>query len=143
MKSNIIPEGYRITCVSWENDGDNYKTVVKEGVSKRETELIGEVVSLIISHSTGLENNYDPSDKEREKGFKILLPVFEKFPDVLGQKYIEEIRDDGGVMLDYICENLTGYPGEDGYAMRVISSIKIEHIPQDIVIEDVTAQFFN
>lgn len=135
-KLSKIPAGYRITCVSWENDGDYYNTVVREGLNKEETTLLAELAQIIKERKSGLENNYEPKKQELEKGRKILAKVFDKYPEIF--KLEMEIED----MLEYICDNITGN-SEEGYALRVLESMKIDYFPHDIFIEDVTAEFFH
>lgn len=139
-KFNTILAGYRFTFVSWENDGDNKKTIVKEGVQEAEAKLLGKLASLIQLGGCGLENNYEPSEKEQKKAFKILLPIFEKHKDIFDESDMNLFRKDVGQMVDYINENMLGH-GEDGYWMRALQSTKVEYIPEEINIEDVTSKF--
>ncbi len=136
---SVIKSGYRFTTTSYENDGDNSKTVVLDGVPENKAKLLGRLSALLISNETGLENNYEPSKKEFEKAHKIMLPIFEEYKDVFTNEKFALIQDDVGEMQDFIAENLLGYPGEEGYALRSLTSIKVEYIPMDIVVPDVTA----
>ncbi len=141
-----IPQGYRFTTHSWENDADARQTLIKEGLSKRETELLARLASIIKNRGTGLANTYDPTEEEQERAYKVLLPIFEEYIDLFdtGIKEltnIEWFRKDGGYMLNYIQAKLTGEPYSPDFGIRVIESFKIEYIPMDIVLEDVTNQF--
>lgn len=139
-KTNTIKAGYRITCVSWENDADHYRTIVKEGFSLEETKLIAEIASAMMNRESGLENNYEASARALAKGNKFFLKIFEKYKHLFDEHDMDLYREDHYAIVEYITDNLTGYSVE-GYALRVLDSIVIEHIPQDIVIEDVTDLF--
>lgn len=139
-QTNKIPAGYRITSVSWENDGDHYRTEVKEGLSEDEAKFIGHLGKLMHSRKSGLENNYEASKKEYKKGHEFYLPAFEKYAHLFSAEDMKDYRKDCYALLDYIRENITGYSSE-GYALRVLESMKVEYFPEDIVIEDVTYKF--
>lgn len=135
-KFNIIPAGYRFTFVSWENDGDNYKTIIKEGVEEKQAKLLVELAKA----DSGLENAYEPDETELKTGYNVLWPIFEKHKDVFSSKQMESFKADVGAMTEYINEKILGYSSE-GYWMRVLDSYKIEYIPEEIKIEDVTDKF--
>lgn len=137
---NKIKAGYRVTSISWENDGDNYRTVIKEGLKEEEVKLIGAIGKLMKSKKSGLENNYEASDKELSKGHKFYLPIFEKYVSLFSEHDMNLYRQDCYAIMDYIVENITGYSSE-GYALRVLESMKIEYFPEDILVQDVTKLF--
>lgn len=139
-KTGKIKAGYRITSVSWENDADNYRTVVKEGVKEDEAKLIGELGKLMKTRKSGLENCYEPNDKDLKKGHEFYLPTFEKYAQLFSKHDIGLFREDAYGIMEYIVDNITGYSNE-GYALRVLESMKIEYFPEDVVIEDVTKKF--
>lgn len=140
-KTSKIKAGYRITSVSWENDGDHYRTLIKEGLKEEETRLIGEIGSLMKSRKSGLENAYEASEKELAKGHKFYLPVFEKYSNLFSKHDMDLYRKDCYAIMEYITDMITGYSAE-GYALRVLETMKIEYFPEDVVIEDVTEKFF-
>lgn len=139
-KTGKIKAGYRITSISWENDGDNYRTVVKEGVKEDEAKLIGELGKLMKTRKSGLENCYEPSDEELERGHKFYLPTFEKHSHLFSKHDNNLYQQDAYAIMSYIIDNITGFSNE-GYALRVLESMKIEYFPEDVVIEDVTKKF--
>jgi hypothetical protein len=139
-KCTIIPAGYRFIFDSWENDGDYKRTVVTEGVSEPEARLLAEIAKTLVSGGTGLENNYEPDDKEVKKGLKVLMAIFERFQTVFSEEDFDAFRIDGSLMADYIADKILGYSAE-GYYFRVLDAYKIEHVPFDILIKDVTDQF--
>ena len=138
---NKIKAGYRVTSISWENDGDNYRTIIKEGLKEEEVKLIGAIGKLMKSKKSGLENNYEASDKELSKGHKCYLPIFEKYVSLFSEHDMNLYREDCYGIMDYIVENITG-PSSEGYALRVLESMKIEYFPEDILVQDVTKLFF-
>lgn len=140
-KTSKIKAGYRIASVSWENDGDHYRTIIKEGIKEEEAKLIGKIGKLMKSRKSGLENNYEASEEDLEKGHKFYLPTFEKYKDLFSNHDMILYRQDCYAIIDYITENITGYSSE-GYALRVLESMKIEYFPEDVVIEDVTTKLF-
>lgn len=139
-KCTIIPAGYRFIFDSWENDGDSARTVITEGVNEPEARFLAELAKALVSGSSGLENNYEPDEKEIRKGHKVLLAIFERHQNVFSEEDIDAYRQDGGRMADYIAEKILGYSTE-GYYLRVLDSFKIEHVPVEILIKDVTDQF--
>lgn len=139
-KFTKIKAGYRTTCVSWENDADYYRTIVKEGLSFAEAKLIGELASAMLTRKSGLENNFEASDRDLAKGHKFYLKIFEKHKELFCEHDLNLFRQDHYAIVEYITDNLTGYSVE-GYALRVLDSIVVEHVPQDIILEDVTEQF--
>lgn len=142
QKINSIKAGYRITCVSWENDGDHYRTLIRDGISKRETELIAEIAGSMIKRKSGLENNYEASERDLNKGHKFFLKIFEKYQDFFDEHDMGIFRQDHYGIVEYICDNITGLSVE-GYALRVLKSICIEYVPEEIQLQDVTDQFIS
>lgn len=140
-KTSKIKAGYRITSVSWENDGDHYRTVIKEGLKEEEAKLIGEIGTLMKTRKSGLENAYDASEKELAKGHTFYLPLFENHSNLFSKHDMDLYRQDCYGIIEYITDMITGYSSE-GYALRVLESMKIEYFPEDVVIEDVTKKFF-
>ena len=43
MPKPIIPAGYQLSVVSWENDGDHYNTEVMNGLSEEEVKFLVEI----------------------------------------------------------------------------------------------------
>lgn len=140
----VIKAGYRITVTSWENDGGNYKTITKDGFDEGETKLIVDLMKLLDSENRNPEcfgNMYDPSDAELEKFEEALQKLFNKhnidYMDDTDHEYADESPATDYAMEVYI-DKFTGC-GE--FFTRVVESIKVEYIPQDIHIEDVSDKF--
>lgn len=130
----VIKKGYRITVVSWENDGDNYRTITKDGYDECETKLIVDLMKLLESRCFG--NMYEPNTDKLYRFEGALRVVFDKH----GVDYTEggEFSVTDYAMDAYIGE-FTGYGSE--FFTRVVQSISVEYIPQDIVIENVSDKF--
>lgn len=139
-KTNIIPAGYRFTFNSYEGDGDNLKTIVKQGVSENEAHLLAKIANLMVGSGIWLENQDDPSEKEKRKAYNLLWPVFEQHKDLFDSETLELFKEGVDSMADYICENIVDYP-EDEYYMRVLESYHAEYTPVAIELTDVTLDF--
>ncbi len=153
MSKTIIPAGYRITIESWENDADNYKTKLMEGLQKESTMFLVDFAKLFYSQNNwngpkGHGNMYDPNVSELEafrKDFEDIVSkhikenteacLLQYFYDDENGKFYED-QSDGVMDLAYEL----GLSGGDFYT-RVLSSIKVEYIPTEIVLNDVTEDF--
>lgn len=51
--NDTIPAGYSLSVKTWENDGDNYKTVIKYGLSFTEAKFLIDICKMFISKSEG------------------------------------------------------------------------------------------
>jgi hypothetical protein len=137
----IIPAGYRLTVTSWENDADNYNTVVLEGLTLEQVTFNVELCKLF-ENSTDWENLlcnlYEPDDEDVARVHAALIPLMKKF-------HPEEVArcegDDemlGDIAMDYLGDLSLTY-GE--WFTRVCESWKVEYIPNEIILEDVTEKF--
>jgi hypothetical protein len=145
----IIKKGFRVTVETWENDADNYNSGSVEGLSRQEAAFLVDFVKLFRSknnhHSRGIGNMYDPNDSEIEKAFERVKEVVEKHRNTVEDS--EEIKqyffdDEGDVCEDgwvEYADELTLSGGE--FYTRVMDSYKVEFIPEDIVLDDVTREF--
>ena len=141
----IIPAGYRVTITSWENDADNYKHTVHEGLSKERVEYILELCKMFKSGSNnggktfGNMNEYDPPSR-LVKAEKAVRTVLEKHRAVLNECELENLEAEEDEME--VCEIVSEFLGSsEFYTFRVYSTVKVEHIPFQITIEDVTGDF--
>lgn len=134
MKKTIIPAGYRIVTKSWENDGDFENTTTINGLSKSDADFYVDVYKLFTKsyhESEGFHGNlYDPSDIQMRKLLVSLNDV--------AKIHSKPMFDDG--YID-ILEQLELLGMTDDQLTRVVEDIKIEFIPVDIEIEDVTDRF--
>lgn len=139
-KPNIIPAGYRFTFKSYEGDGDNLKTIIKEGLSENEAHLLAKIANLMIGQGIELENQDEPTEKDKQKAYKKLWPVFKAHKDVFDIETFESFTDNVDLMADYINENIVDY-AEDQYYMRVLESYHAEYTPVEIELTNMTLDF--
>jgi hypothetical protein len=149
--------GYYLEVISWENDGDNYKT--KE-VKLEENEIKDAIafVSLFKSKNRrgleyiGIGNHYQPNDVDltiisntfgnflvEHPNFELAfdLPKEQDFDDE--EEYLKKLQGD-------LCDNLHevaytfGLTGTDHYT-RVLESAKVFYYPADVIRNDVTDSY--
>jgi hypothetical protein len=134
----IIQAGYRVTVTTWENDGDNYNTKTVEGLTESEAEFIVKLCKIHYSKNAyktvkGFGNMYDPNDTEIEKYHAALQKMLDEHTGDT-----PEYCDDPEGMQEYGYK--LGLTGGEFYT-RVCENIKVEFIPEQIEIDDVTAKF--
>lgn len=150
MAHSIIRKGYRITVVSWENDADNYRTEVKEGHTEAQARFVCEVLNHMGSQSNGgreqnqFGNMYEPDDDEMEEFAQYMMRIVESHGDaavaMVGLDDEDRQLDEDDLPYAFT-EFLYDYMGGGEFFTRVVESIKVEWIPEDILIEDVTEDF--
>lgn len=143
-----IKAGYRLTVTSWENDGDHYNTKVSEGWTKDEVAFL---VPFIKTTCDLLGNEYEPEDSVIEKATSKILKVVDDHPSVHESDKLkcyftpateDEKSSEYYSPLEGVSELIYDFVGSSECSWtRVCESIKVEYIPQDIMIRDVTAQF--
>jgi len=127
-----IPKGYRVTVVSWENDGDNYNTKVISGLNKADVSFYIDLCKLLMGEYGNL---YEPGASELSEFRSALHEIFVRHDKVDKGDSVEESGDWG---MDYLYElGLTA--GE--FFTRVCDSFKVELIPENITFQDVTKEF--
>ena len=130
---SIIQAGYRITVVSWENDGDNYRTLTQDGLLYENVAFIVDCLKLL---SGDWGNMFLPDDKELEEFSDHIRQVFKKYPT-----FIPPDVNTTDEVLDYFMEIVLAYTGYAEYSTRVVESITVEYVPERIEIKDVTKEF--
>ena len=146
----VIPAGYRVTITSWENDADNYKDTIHEGLSKERVEYILELCKLFKSGSNNggatFGNMYDPDEEEIERADAAIRGVLEKYRPVLDEYELEQLDIVADPDDEYSGPEFSAIVSEfldssEGYQYRVYDGAKVEYIPHKITMEDVTSQF--
>lgn len=127
-----IKAGYRLEVQSWENDADNYKTEVVDGLDKETCQFYIDVIKLT-GRSGKFGNMYDPSEQEIAALTTALVKVFEKHGKLVDSG--DAVHDEG---LEIIGD-LLGY--SEGYHTRVMESFKVSYTPVEVQLQDVTNQF--
>jgi hypothetical protein len=134
-KITIIPVGYRLTVVSWENDGDNYNTKVLEGLTREVCQYYVDLCKLLSldigKRNSNFSNLYDPSDSEREELIDALMPIASKhlhtaipladIEDVANREYVWDYVM--GTMYDL------GLSGGEFYT-RVCDGFTVQYVPE-------------
>jgi len=136
-----IPKGYRLTVTSWENDGDSYNTTITEGLTLPQVKLLVELALLHKSKNNwpaGFGNMYEPNDREQKTYVAAMRTLFKRHPpEAMPDENIAEYLDteDFGDCAHEFVHDLFG---SSEFYTRVYESHKVEWIPEDILIEDVT-----
>jgi hypothetical protein len=143
-KQTIIPAGYRVTITSWENDGDNYKDKIHEGLTSARVEYILELCKLFKSGSNNGGKTFGNMDEYDSGGFakaeKAVRKVLEKHRAVLNHCELANLESEEGDME--VCEVVNKFIGSsEYYTFRVYQTAKVELIPHQIEIDDVTGDF--
>jgi hypothetical protein len=132
---SVIKAGYRVTVTSWENDADSYSTRTIGGLDENKVRFHVDLLKLIAgsncNDSTVFGNMYEPSDKETEAFEKAVIEVLEK----------HAIPNEGFGALDIAIDTIYEYTGYSEFYTRVVDSIVVEYVPQEIIIEDVSTKF--
>lgn len=145
-----IKKGYRVSIETWENDGDHYNTKVIEGLSKEAAQFLVDFSKFFYSQSSrkngsiNFGNMYEPSDEEFDELVEHVGPLIIRNFDILkefGYSYLDK-NDRGECVLDIISDLLLDTQGSsEDFWSRVTSSIKVEYIPVDVELDDVSKEF--
>ena len=141
QKFTKIPKGYRITIESCENDADYYSTNITDGLSLEEVKMVVQLCKSMKSQSRNngcFGNLYSPEYSEKVSLFNKLNEIFNVVPEYTVTEYnLEDVEDEFyNVLSDW------GFIGQqDGQFTRYSAGYKIEYLPEDTFIEDVTARF--
>lgn len=152
-KQTVIPAGYRITVESWENDADNYKTEIMEGLQKTSVEFLVDFAKLFYSKNNwngpkGHGNMNEPRAKElndfRESYMQIVTKHITKDTEPSLLQYFWD--EDNNLLYDDQHDGIMELAYELGlsggeFFTRVLDSVKVEYIPSEIVLQDVTEEF--
>lgn len=146
MKLTTIPAGYRVTINSWENDGDHKRALVFAGLSEETARFYVDFAKKLYSENnrktSGFGNMYAPSEDELEKVHNVLKSVILKHWDAFIAFGYTMTQDELDEALYDVCSEIhyTLFGASD-YHFRVLDSFKVEFIPVEIKIEDVSKRF--
>lgn len=144
-----LKKGYYVEVTSWENDGDYYNTKFK----LERPEWIPLVIDLMklfetSHHEGGLGNFYDGYGATPFEELEEVFYVFYKKHKTLVEPDTKDWeRDSKGKLLrsdimEYFEEIAREYLGHsESYRYRMVESVKVYHIPEDMIFTDVTTQF--
>jgi len=143
-KQTVIPAGYRLTVHSWENDSDHHEDKVLEGLLQHTLLYYVDLCRACRSTYFGgkFGNLYEPSKGELAQLREDVLEIARRHPLVWGDEDPAKMADTSlyhHVMSDLDHLGLTGEP--DGFLTRHCEKIKVEHVPIDITINDVSDHY--
>lgn len=142
-----IEKGYMLEIVSWENDADYYRTMylteeTLQGAKNLKEFLIG-LFGRDYTHKSGVGNAGEW--EEGETASKIYTYLENNMDNLICSKILEDLGrldlDEG--LTDYdIIDSVNEYAydamgGTDTYLFRVIESVKIYHVPETIILEEI------
>lgn len=142
----VINKGYTLTVTSWENDGDNYKTISTTVDNKEKANALYELMKLCTS------KNNPPKGTIRlgntgEKGFNaqqidLLYNFFKDNPILLKEPLENKESMNEDEFMDYIQDLF--YQAENGllgssewYVCRVMESCIVRYSPENIYLEEI------
>lgn len=152
-----IKEGYRVVFVSWENDGDDYKTLFVDGLTEYSARMMVDIAWLF--HQNNDEKNYsnlshDEYEQIQEDLHYDIEQILFKYKDhvyhidadlqsiknaldpknPLNPSYVIE-----GIISTYLNKIFGG--GGEYFKTRVVEKIAVLDVPQTVQFEDVTSNF--
>lgn len=142
----VIPAGYRLSISSWENDGDLWYTNVLEGLNKERVKMLIAVCKLFVHYNQGgYGNAYKPRYEDViAAGNAVLHVMLKEYPQGATceeAEWISGINDDDD-LYDFVVEYVSDlFDGDGEFTFKAFDGAKVELIPEDIHIEDVSNEF--
>lgn len=133
----IINKGYTLTVVSWENDGDNYRTKSMTVDTKEQAQAIHKMcTTLFLSRNKGGIGNLMSDDYSEAE--ELIVP-FMKNNLCLLEKYDVPYDADNKTLINICNEyNYALMGGSECYYSRVCESCTVTYSPEDIFLEEIT-----
>ena len=138
---NKIPAGYRFTFSSTDVRNEHRYSIIKQGVSEKQAHLLADIIKHIVGGGSYLEMRDSVSEWRIKAEHTKIYNIMEKHKEVFTEEQLCEMKEDIYNIIGYISENIVGSADSNEFTMRVLKSFKVEFIPEDIMIEDVTYQF--
>ena len=133
-----IPAGYQLHITSWENDGDNYNTILVNGLTKEDVACYLEILSLFKSKSQGGFANTDRTD--RDAVAEAVMAAVENHPDISKATKKEFTFDDPFYWSDHVHETMSDLLGQSEHCdFRVFDSFTVYYY--ETPVKDVTSKF--
>jgi len=120
-KKLFLKKGYTIEVVSWENDGDNYRTKRKTIELKEDALIIYKICKELFMD--GCNNQASIGNSMDGEANSIISEYIEKNPELLLTK--DKINNLGYELMG----------GSEYYDFRVCESVEIVYSPEDILLE--------
>lgn len=139
--ANIKP-GYQLHITTWENDGDNYNTIITSGLSKEDVVFLVDLANCF-GRNSNIGNEWVRDEDLRE----VLEKVLTKHPSISSdmseewREAMEDFEEDSYYARDLLREHVLSTPGE-GYGgdfCRIVENIKVYYFPNEVV--DITHEF--
>lgn len=143
-----IPQGYKITFHTWENDADAWKELSLTALSFNDVCFFLEF-SKYFKSCSGDEKLLGNRGVEIKEIYDVIHKCLEKFPpDTEIQKELDDLlaSDDEYHCYEWLIENILGYPENEVYCYnyenfcRVIDHCEVHYFP--VIIKDVTETDF-
>lgn len=134
-KKKIIEQGYRFEIESWENDGDNYKTIIKTVKTQEEVFAIQELLEFVhANNKNDIGNTYeDFSNKQLEliREFIDKNPLlFEK--DILSGRFHVNYDDS---LQELFIKVVSECLGDGEFLCRCCEKYSITYSQEDVYCE--------
>ena len=125
----VIKKGYTLKVVSWENDGDNYKTIYQTYQDKTYAKNIKKLCLELFLSKNNSEygiGNTTPDDNSYQE---TILSYLEENPDIIaGETNDEKIDNVMDINYDLLGDS-------EYYISRVCDSAIITYSPEDLYLE--------
>lgn len=148
MDKILYKAGYTVRVTSWENDGDNYKTVDCHIGEKENVDVVVKFANLFRSKNSnpsGIGNLLD--DEIYEANYDLVTFYEQNMPWFCADIDLDGVTDEdegnkiiGNCMLDFA--GRLGLSGNSEYfATRVLEKIEVLYFENDVVCAVVSAEF--
>lgn len=147
-----IKKGYQLHITTWENDGDNYKTKVIDGLNKEDTQFYIQLAHLFKSRNNnsfkcfGNGGITECGDKYHNSRMEDVVQAIHKVvadnPNSSKEITDHYISEDFDEVYEYLVEELLSYTEsyyDEQYFCRVFESFKVYYFPEDV--NEVTEEF--
>ena len=163
-----IKAGFRLSCFTWENDLDSPQTIIVDGLKEDFLKELCQILSHYIDNQKWdpkIGTVYDPNywGNQYDSGEIILgnmLSEIKKLPIIMEmlnlsdefKQDFSEMEEDNDFWTEY--DNhadefvdkwqnfISDYMGCSDRFSRVLDTVKIEYVPEEINLEEYTEKFF-
>lgn len=128
----IISKGYILEVVSWENDGDYYRTKTITVKKKEKALALYTLCTTLFNNNSsyGIGNNCEISSKDKER----IKNFFSKNKQLFPKLDIEDTEQ----LIDYCMDKAYDLMGSsEYYSIRVCESCTVFYSPEDIYLEEI------
>lgn len=129
----VIKKGYTLTIISWENDGDNYRTKSKTVQTREEAEKLFKICSTVFKSCNN--NNGGVGNSMNGRADYVIINFVEENPEMFSE--LIDMKEDS--IIEYF--NDIGYElmgGSEYYNFRVCESCSVTYSPEDVYLQEIT-----